>query len=152
MHSFWPFFKQKIGSDLLTHCKIRKQINVFTRKSPGLRLPWDFWSAVHVIKQSRMRLINRLIKWNEQIILDHLDCNLRLDCGEMEWKISFSIEEYTDSDYIVKRNTTPKKGCQIPYPKFLQSFRELALSYTVTNLVLVYWVCCQFVKECLGLN
>ena len=60
------FFNRKLDqiADQLEH-KIRKRI-CFHTEVPGSRLPWDFWSAVHVIKQSRMRSINRLIKWNEQ--------------------------------------------------------------------------------------
>ena len=64
VHSFWPIWKLDQIADQREQ-KIRKRI-CFHTEVPGSRLPWDFWSVVHVIKQSRMRSINRLIKWNEQ--------------------------------------------------------------------------------------
>ena len=96
------FFNRKLDqiADQLEH-KIWKRI-CFHTEVPGLRLPWDFWSVVHVIKQLRIWSINWLIKWNEQSKTSlryqselfasggrggFLDCNLRSDCSEMEWKI-----------------------------------------------------------------
>ena len=68
---FANFFMKK-NNKLLTNLNldssIKNWITLLTswdiKSESGL--PWDFWSVVHVIKQSRMWSINRLIKWNEQ--------------------------------------------------------------------------------------
>ena len=61
--SEFVFFNRKLDqiADQLG-LKIQKWIFFHTEVS-GSRLPWDFWSVVHVIKQSRTWLINQLIKW-----------------------------------------------------------------------------------------
>ena len=100
------FFNRKLDqiADQLEH-KIGKWI-CFHTEVPGSRLPWEFWTAVHVIKQSIMRLINQLIKWNKQSETSLRwksewsasgDGSFGLQSKMWLWwnrmKISFSIEE-----------------------------------------------------------
>ena len=118
------FFNRKLDriADQLEH-KIQKWI-CFHTEVPGLRLPWDFWSAVHAIKQSwhGTNVIDKSIdhmEWTIQnqfkipiwmiclwkwIIWIATKVHVRSDCSEMEWKIYFSIEESRFK--LVKRNAT----------------------------------------------
>ena len=105
VHSFWPIWiwilQSKIGSDCWPAGTLRsKSRSVFTQKSLGQGyLHGDFWSAVHVVKQSRMGSINRLIRWNEQSKTSlglGLQSRIRLQWNGMkhlifDWRIQIQI-------------------------------------------------------------